>query len=339
MSMFERLAEVELDSPVLVMGMEGWIDAGLGGGAAMATLVDQVPNQVVVRFDTDLLLDQRARRPVLRIVDGVTSPLNWPEIELRAGEDRSGKSVLLLVGPEPDMQWRAFTKAVVGLATEMGVRLAVGLGAFPAPVPHTRPTRLASTATTTELASKVGFVPGTIDVPAGIHAALERGFAESACPPSACGRGCPTTRRPCRTRRPRAALIDGADVRGRPHPAHRRPAHRGGESPTPTHRQLIANSEEHTAMVNQLEAQIDASEGTEAAELRPGQPPVGRRDRGRSSSASSEARSSPYLSRADAAGEQRLGAAVLGSTVTSSTTWPSRRNTTRWAKAAMPGRG
>src|SRR5205823_10313363 len=109
MSMYERVAEVELDAPVLVMGMEGWIDAGLGGGAAMATLVDQVPNQVVARFDTDLLLDQRARRPVLRIVEGVTSPLTWPEIELRAGEDRSGKSVLLLVGPEPDMRWKSFT--------------------------------------------------------------------------------------------------------------------------------------------------------------------------------------------------------------------------------------
>src|SRR5581483_5892982 len=132
-SMFVRLSDVELDAPVLVMGMEGWIDAGLGAGAAMATLVDQVPNQLIGRFDTDLLLDQRARRPVLRIVDGVTSPLKWPEIELRAGEDRAGKSVLLLVGPEPDMRWKSFTSTVVGLATEMGVRLAVGLGAFPAP--------------------------------------------------------------------------------------------------------------------------------------------------------------------------------------------------------------
>ncbi|MBV8961215.1 MAG: PAC2 family protein, partial [Actinobacteria bacterium] len=107
--MFERVGDVDLDEPVLVMGMEGWIDAGLGGGAAMATLVEQVPNQVIARFDTDLLLDQRARRPVLRIVDGVTSPLKWPDIELRAGEDRAGKSVLLLVGPEPDMQWKSFT--------------------------------------------------------------------------------------------------------------------------------------------------------------------------------------------------------------------------------------
>ena len=58
----------------------------------------------------------------------------------------------------------------------------MGLGAFPAPVPHTRPVRLASTATTQELAAQVGFVPGTIDVPAGIHAALERGFADAGIP-------------------------------------------------------------------------------------------------------------------------------------------------------------
>lgn len=274
MSMYERVANVEVDSPVLVMGMEGWIDAGLGGGAAMATLVDQVPNQVVARFDTDLLLDQRARRPVLRITEGVTSPLTWPEIELRAGEDRSGKSVLLLVGPEPDMRWRSFTSAVVGLATEMGVRLAVGLGAFPAPVPHTRPTRLASTATTQELAAKVGFVPGTIDVPAGIHAALERGFADVGIPAVGLWARVPHYAAAMPYPAASAALIEGlmsvADLT-----LHAGDLHSAAAVTTQRIDELIANSEEHTAMVNQLEAQIDASEGAEAAGFDLGNLPSG----------------------------------------------------------------
>ncbi|MBV9254471.1 MAG: PAC2 family protein [Actinobacteria bacterium] len=253
------MGDVDLDEPVLVMGMEGWIDAGLGGGAAMATLVEQVPNQVIARFDTDLLLDQRARRPVLRIVDGVTSPLKWPDIELRAGEDRAGKSVLLLVGPEPDMQWKSFTNAVVGLGIEMGVRLAVGLGAFPAPVPHTRPTRLASTATNAELAVQVGFVPGTIDVPAGIHAALERGFADQGVPAVGLWARVPHYAAAMPYPSASAALIDGlASVAGLT--LHSGDLQTAAAVTSQRIDELIANSEEHTAMVQQLEAQVDAAE-------------------------------------------------------------------------------
>jgi predicted ATP-grasp superfamily ATP-dependent carboligase len=274
MSMFERLGEVALEAPVLVMGMEGWIDAGLGGGAAMAALVEQVPSQVVARFDSDLLLDQRARRPVLRIVDGVTSPLTWPEIELRAGQDRAGKGLLLLVGPEPDMRWKGFTGAVVGLATEMGVRLAVGLGAFPAPVPHTRPTRLASTATTAELAGRVGFVPGTIDVPAGIHAALERGLADAGIPAVGLWARVPHYAAAMPYPAASAALIDGlmavADLT-----LHAGDLHAAAAVTTQRIDELIANSDEHTAMVNQLESQIDAAEESQAAGLDLGNLPSG----------------------------------------------------------------
>lgn len=274
MSMFERVAEVEVDAPVLVMGMEGWIDAGLGGGAAMATLLEQVPNQVIVRFDSDQLIDQRARRPVLRIVDGVTSPLNWPEIELRAGEDRTGKSVLLLTGPEPDMRWKSFTSTMVSLATELGVRLAVGLGAFPAPVPHTRPTRLASTATTEELATKVGFVPGMIDVPAGIHAALERGFADVGVPAVGLWARVPHYAAAMPYPAASAALIDGlASVAELT--LHAGDLQAAAAVTTQRIDELIANSEEHTAMVQQLEAQIDAAEGAEAQSFDIGNLPSG----------------------------------------------------------------
>ena len=53
-----------------------------------------------------------------------------------------------------------------------GVRRVIGLGAYPASSPHTRPSRLSATAATPDLAS-LGFTPATLDVPAGIQAALE----------------------------------------------------------------------------------------------------------------------------------------------------------------------
>lgn len=174
--MYRREREVTLDEPVLVMALDGWIDAGFGAMNAMAAVRQSIETEPVITFDGDLLLDYRSRRPTMRIENGINTGLTWPTIELRAGRDAGGRDVLLLVGPEPDQQWRAFTNAVCELASSFGVRLAIGLGAFPAPAAHTRPVRLSATATTPDLAAQIGFMPGLIEVPSGIHGALERGL-------------------------------------------------------------------------------------------------------------------------------------------------------------------
>src|SRR5690242_7959385 len=106
------------------MCLEGWVDAGLGGGAAMASLLSQIETEPVITFDGDELIDRRARRPIVRIVEGVHTGLTWPTVQLRAGRDSAGNDVLFLIGPEPDFRWQAFTNDVVALSQEFGVRMA-----------------------------------------------------------------------------------------------------------------------------------------------------------------------------------------------------------------------
>ena len=124
--------------------------------------------------DTDTLLDHRARRPIMHLVDGVNTGLSWPSLELRAGIDGEGRDILLLLGAEPDHSWRAFTEAALDLAQAFGTRLVVGLGAYPATVPHTRPVMLSVTAGNPEMAQVSGLLRGTLDVPAGVQAVVER---------------------------------------------------------------------------------------------------------------------------------------------------------------------
>jgi hypothetical protein len=250
----------QLQHPVLVMAMEGWIDAGLGGGAAMAALLSGMNSELLATFDDDALIDHRARRPVMRIRNGVNTGLTWPEIGLRWGTDASGRSVITLSGPEPDLRWRQFTTEVVALAGRLGVELVVGLGAFPAPVPHTRPVRLAATATTSELAQRVGFLAATIDVPAGIQGSLERGFADASIPAVGIWARVPHYVAAMPYPAASAALLDQlADVTGLTVDSS---ALRQAASVTFDQiQQLIANSEEHTAMVRQLEVQHDQESG------------------------------------------------------------------------------
>lgn len=247
--------------PVLVMGMEGWIDAGAGAATTTAKLLEVLDTRIVGTFDTDILLDFRARRPTMRIVDGVNTGLHWPEIHLRAATAPSGQDVLLLVGPEPDHRWKDFTSTVVELMTGWGVRMAVGLGSFPAPVAHTRPVALASTATTEELAQLVGFVPGSLEVPSGIHGALERGFAHAGIP--AVGLWARVPHYVTRMAYPAASV---ALLRGLHHvagievdPGDLLPAADAVRSRVD---ELIAANPEHVALVRRLEEQHDAQVDT-----------------------------------------------------------------------------
>lgn len=174
---YELYAHRAVESPVLLLATESWLDAGFGAQGAIALTLGTIPTEVLATFTADEFIDFRARRPTARISEGVLAGLNWPEIQLRAGQDGAGKSVLVLVGPEPDMAWHAFVQAVVGLAKELGVRLVVSLGAYAAAVPHTRPVRLTAIATVAELAAQVGVVAGSTEVQAGIQTALQEGFA------------------------------------------------------------------------------------------------------------------------------------------------------------------
>jgi proteasome assembly chaperone (PAC2) family protein len=181
--MYDRvlfLADPELNEPVLVICLDGWIDAGLGASTAISTLLETIETDVLATFDTEYFIDQRARRPLARIVDGITTELTWPEIQLRYGKDGDGADMLFLVGPEPDFHWSDFIDEVTDAAGRFDVRLVVGLGAFPAPAPHTRPVRVIGTAPepSAHLLEHVGTVGGEIQVPAGISSALELGFAD-----------------------------------------------------------------------------------------------------------------------------------------------------------------
>ena len=257
MSLYSRLVERQFSQPVLVMCLEGWIDAGLGAAAALAAVANRHESERIAVWDADEVIDHRARRPVLHLADGVATGITWPEVELRATTDDAGREFLVLLGPEPDMRWHAFCRSVIELASGFGVRMAVGLGAFPAPVPHTRPVRLVSTAPTASLAAEVGYVQGKIDVPAGVQAALEHELNRAGIPALGLWARVPHYVVSMPYPGASAALVDGlAAVAGLT--LSSRELHEAAVRAGARIDELIAASEEHTAMVRQLEAQADA---------------------------------------------------------------------------------
>ena len=170
--LYSMVEQPELDSPVLIVVLKGWIDAGLGADGAADVLTEHLHLHTVARFDADALLDWRARRPIMRLDDGVNTRLTWEETELSWARDGDGNDVLLLLGNEPDHAWLAFSEQVVDLALDLGTHLVIGLGAYPTPVPHTRAPLLAASASSDELAQ--GFVRNSVEVPSGVQGMIER---------------------------------------------------------------------------------------------------------------------------------------------------------------------
>jgi hypothetical protein len=253
--------DARLSGPVMVVTLDGWVDAGLGAAAAVAELMEASTTTPVGTFDAELLIDQRARRPVAHLENGVVTGLTWPEISVVAGKDRVGADLLYLTGPEPDFRWPTFVREVVTLVQDLGVRTVVGLGAFPAPAPHTRPVRLASTVPpqSAHLAGRVGTVQGTLEVPAGVQAALEVALGLAGVPVIGLWARVPHYVSAMPYPEASAALIEGlcavtgtvldsSSLRG------------AGEVSRRQVDELIGSNPEHLEMVRRLESAIDAEE-------------------------------------------------------------------------------
>ena len=166
-------AEPMLHEPILIVMMTGWIDAAGAAAAAAQVVADDCGTTPIARFDDDTFIDYRARRPTMELRDGVNTNLRWNHIELLAGRSPEGHDVLVLMGPEPDMNWRRFSNAIGDIAVELGVTHMIGFGAYPFAAPHTRTPRLSCSSPSVDVLANVPFARSSVDVPAGMAAALE----------------------------------------------------------------------------------------------------------------------------------------------------------------------
>jgi proteasome assembly chaperone (PAC2) family protein len=253
-SLYSMVDQPDLEAPAMIMVLKGWIDAGLGADGAADTLIEHLDRRTIARFDADALLDWRARRPTMHLVDGINTHLSWEETELSWAKDASGNDVLLLLGNEPDHAWLAFSEQVTDLALDLGARLVVGLGAYPTPAPHTRPPLLAASASDEALTA--GLLKSSVEVPTGVQGMIERRAALRGLP--AIGLWAQVPHYVAAMPYPAAslALLQGTNrIAGLDLPvadlSERAEANRARID------ELIAQNPEHSSMLQQLEQQAD----------------------------------------------------------------------------------
>ena len=162
-----------LDRPVLIGAFRGWNDGGQAATLAVGYLARLWGARKFADIDPELFVDFQATRPMVSLEDGRTRRIEWPENSFFRGRIPGvDRDAILLVGVEPNYRWRTFSEIVTELARDLGVELAVTLGALVADVPHTRASPVTGAATDPQLVDELGLQLSRYEGPTGIVGVL-----------------------------------------------------------------------------------------------------------------------------------------------------------------------
>ena len=166
----------KLRRPNLVAAFRGWNDAGGAASLAAGYLRAVTDADRCAVIDSEPFIDYQQTRPTVQLVDGDVRRLDWPETEIYASEK---SDLVVVVGTEPNMRWRAFSGAIADMARRYRVDLVITMGALLADTPHTRPVPVSATASDHELMEKFGLSRSTYEGPTGIVGVLHDACARA----------------------------------------------------------------------------------------------------------------------------------------------------------------
>ena len=110
-----------LRAPALICAFKGWNDAADAASTAITFVGSALGARRFATIDPEEFYDFQATRPRIKLVDGDTRKIEWPAVELyEARVPRAPRDLVLLVGNEPSLRWRTFTKVIVELAEALG---------------------------------------------------------------------------------------------------------------------------------------------------------------------------------------------------------------------------
>jgi predicted ATP-grasp superfamily ATP-dependent carboligase len=181
--MIEFEALPDLVDPVLVAAFEGWNDAGDAASDAIDHLREAWGATPLAEMDPEDYYDYQVNRPMIAFDDEGVRRLTWPTTRLYVARlPLAARDVVLVHGIEPNMRWRQFSEEILVLAAELGVTLAVTLGALLSDSPHSRPVPVTGTATDSGTARRLGVEPSHYEGPTGIVGVIQEASARRGLP-------------------------------------------------------------------------------------------------------------------------------------------------------------
>jgi proteasome assembly chaperone (PAC2) family protein len=152
----------KLQGATLVLAFSGWMDGGDVSTGTVRRLVDLQGARPIAEIDPDPFYIYNFPgsmeitslfRPAIAIEDGLITSLEMPANTFYCHEPAN---LVLFLGREPNLAWRAFGDCVIDLAHRAGVKRVLFVGSFGGSVPHTREPRLHVTCSDAALLPEMG---------------------------------------------------------------------------------------------------------------------------------------------------------------------------------------
>ncbi len=170
-----------LKQPVMLVAFQGWTDAGGAASSAATYLAEAWNAWPFASIDAEEFYDFTSQRPHVRLDAEGGREIVWPENRFLAAS-APGQDLVLLVGAEPHLRWRAFCQCVIEVATSLEVQSVVTLGAMLTDVPHTRAVPVRGSTTDTRLAERFAMARPRYEGPTGIVGVLSSALARVGIP-------------------------------------------------------------------------------------------------------------------------------------------------------------
>ena len=163
----------ELREPVIIAAFEGWNDAGDAATSAARHLADRLDATPLASIDPERYFDFGTTRPLVHLDEDRRRTITWPTTEVLAARVPSAeRDVVIVVGLEPQLQWRRYCRQVLTIADAVGASSVITLGALLADVPHTRPVEIYGATDDPVLMERLDLSPSTYEGPTGIVGVL-----------------------------------------------------------------------------------------------------------------------------------------------------------------------
>jgi predicted ATP-grasp superfamily ATP-dependent carboligase len=168
----------QLKEPVMLTAFEGWTDAGEAASGAGTYLAGRWGAHVFAEIDAEGFYDFTSLRPHVRLREDRSREIVWPQNRFFAAGVPDSRDVILMIGIEPHLRWRAFCECVTTVATELGVTAVFTLGAMLADVAHSRAVPVLGSTADSQLAERFGLRRPQYQGPTGIVGVLQDTFTK-----------------------------------------------------------------------------------------------------------------------------------------------------------------
>jgi len=165
------LDHLSLRRPSLICAFGGWNDGGEAATIAARYLSERWKAKVFAHLDPEEFYDFQVTRPTVRLENGVSRVIDWPQGEFGAASVQ-GRDVVLFTAAEPNVRWRTFAGTIIRVAKDVRADMVITLGAFLTDVPHSRPVPVVGSAVDKETAARLGLSPSQYEGPTGIVGVL-----------------------------------------------------------------------------------------------------------------------------------------------------------------------